>query len=47
MSPRYFLVFALALVATLPARAADVKMDEPTKKAVARGLEWLAGAVSQ
>ena len=35
------LVIALSLTA-LPARAADVKMDEPTKKATAKALEWLA-----
>lgn len=36
-----FAVFLLAWCG-LPARAADVKMDEPTKKATAKALEWLA-----
>src|SRR4051812_41774305 len=30
------------LVAAPAARAADVKMDEETKKSTARGLEWVA-----
>src|SRR6476646_646606 len=35
-------VLVSVLVAAPAARAADGKMDEETKKAVARGLEWLA-----
>jgi squalene cyclase len=32
----------IALLAVAPARAGDVKMDEPAKKATAKALEWLA-----
>src|SRR5437868_8179644 len=35
-------VLASTLIAAPAARAADVKMDEETKKSVARGLDWLA-----
>jgi squalene cyclase len=33
----------LSLLLTTPSWGADVKIDEPTKKATARALEWLAG----
>ena len=38
-----FLTSLIILLAAMPARAQEkrVEMDEPTKKATARALEWL------
>jgi squalene cyclase len=40
---RFVCSLALFLGPAVPSWAADVKIDEPTKKAAARALEWLAG----
>src|SRR5262245_58414172 len=42
MRRAWTVILASAVAAAPAARAADVKMDEPTKRATARGLEWLA-----
>src|SRR5262245_24095658 len=44
---RRLLPIALLLFAAIPVRADEVKIDEPTKKAIARGLEWLAARQNQ
>jgi prenyltransferase beta subunit len=42
MRQSWVLVTVVAVCVTPAARAADVKMDDETKRATARGLEWLA-----
>jgi squalene cyclase len=39
---RYVLILLAVALAAIPARADEVQMDEPTKRATAKALEWLA-----
>ncbi len=39
---KYLILGLVGLVMTAPPAGADVKIDEPTKKAIGRALEWLA-----
>src|SRR5262245_42875180 len=44
---RRLLPTVLLFLVALPVRADEVKIDEPTKKAITRGLEWLAARQNQ